>query len=188
MDKTNSITKIENRVVNGSDDMYVEAKSITFAEIRSTTEENSVPHGSIIRVTKTGTFGDRSSHSNITVVFEKSRERAVGNINAALAHSIIEKKKEGAFVFMDIGSQASMKPQFIVLDKLLRRRAREQSIPLNGPKPFCKGCFLLKRCGRPSRVIEVGRKCMLELNKFLFRIKCRRFGIRRKKKFGGGCL
>lgn len=55
IDKTNKITRSENRGRKGSDDMYVDVNNITLAEIINTTHEKAVPHGSIISVMKIGT-------------------------------------------------------------------------------------------------------------------------------------
>jgi len=48
IDRTKSRTSRVNRFIKGSDAMYLEVNTITLAEIRSTTLENKVPHGSMI--------------------------------------------------------------------------------------------------------------------------------------------
>lgn len=90
IERTNKITSSVNRGIKGSEDMYVEVNSITFAEISITTDENAVPQGSIIRVIKTGMCGDMSSHSRIMVVFIRLRARAIEAILKAPAHKIME--------------------------------------------------------------------------------------------------
>ena len=90
IERTNKMTRTVNRGIKGSEDMYVEVNNITFAEISMTTDENAVPHGSIINVINTGTCGDISSHSKITVVFVILRVRAIAAILSAPAHRIKE--------------------------------------------------------------------------------------------------
>lgn len=76
--------------MKGSEDMYVEVNSMTFAEISITTDENAAPQGSIIRVINTGMCGDMSSHSRIMVVFIRLRVRAIEAILSAPAHKTTE--------------------------------------------------------------------------------------------------
>lgn len=90
MERTNKITKTVNRGIKGSEDMYVEVNSMTFAEISITTDENAVPQGSIIRVIKIGVFGDMSSHSRIRVVLIMLSVKATEAILRAPAHKIME--------------------------------------------------------------------------------------------------
>jgi len=157
----------------------VVAKCRTFAEINRTVVEKSRPTGSIIRGRVRNEEGIvRILHSMI-VVFIFIKNHIVYGVRArVIIHSeilvIFEK-------FMDWGMTQSrystfLKSQFNVFINYLGR-LRIKYLSIIGPKPICLWRLISVRGVRLHRGLEVGRRYMLELSRFLLQKGYIRFGF-----------